>query len=244
MTWVRLDDGHQDHPKIAPLSDRAYRLWVRAIAYSNRYGLDGVLRVAEIRRISGEIMARKRHADGLIAAGLWLDRGDTIKIHDIEDYQLKSAKASDISKKRSEAGKLGAAKRWGNDGKLPLANNAPVPSRPVPSPTIDRENGSGLMLGEINAQLEQEFGPRGFISVKWQPKLRDHLPFTPDELESAIKEARATDPDNAGGGLVASILVRYRQQRSRPAPRRPNLPYVKPLKPIPPPPFNLGDDTE
>jgi len=85
------------------------------------------------------------------------------------------------------------------------------------------------MLGEINGALEKRFGPRGFISVKWQPKLRPHLPYTPAELESAIMEAQAADGEPSGG-LVASILIRYRKPKPvrgvKPVPLR----KIKPLK--------------
>ena len=98
---------------------------------------------------------------------------------------------------------------------------------------LDRSgNGSGLMLGEINAQSEAAFGPRGFISVKWQPKLAPLLPFTGAEIESAINEAKGADGDPSGG-LVASILIRYRTQKIRSVkavPLRPKLKEVKPMK--------------
>ncbi len=233
LAWVKLDDSHQDHPKLAPLSDRAYRLWVRAIAHSNRYRLNGVLTASQLRQIRVPIRARMKHETELIRSGLWRETDGGIAIHDVEDYQPSAAKSADISQKRSDAGKKGAAARWGSDGKLLSAENAPVPTRPDPSrPTIDSENKSGLMLGEINDRLEQAFGVRGFISSKWQPKIRALLPYSPDEVESAIKEAQAADPELAGGGLVASILIRYRRKPAQ-AVAKPSrtLRYVEPLGP-------------
>ena len=42
MAWVRLEDDMPTNPKVEPLPDGAFRLYVHMIAYSNRYGLDGL----------------------------------------------------------------------------------------------------------------------------------------------------------------------------------------------------------
>lgn len=43
MSWVRLDDGFADHPKIAALDDRAFRIHIWALCYSARHLTDGFL---------------------------------------------------------------------------------------------------------------------------------------------------------------------------------------------------------
>jgi hypothetical protein len=194
VTWIRLDDAHQDHPKIAPLSDRAYRLWVRAIAYSNRYGLNGDLTAAQLRLIRGPIRAKKRHETDLVAAGLWHSTDHGISIHDIEDYQPSKDIPPELSQKRSEAGKKGAEARWSKDGKLPLANDAPVPSRPVPSRPVPNEidlsrfdpksirDDQQLEPWQVEAVLAESYGMLGGTSAIAVSKL---CPISGYELRMA-----------------------------------------------------------
>lgn len=37
MSWLRLDDGFASHPKLAALTDREFRIWVRLLCYLSRY---------------------------------------------------------------------------------------------------------------------------------------------------------------------------------------------------------------
>lgn len=57
MSWVRLDDAFPDHPKVAALSDGAFRLWLGLLAYSSRYRTGGLVTASEIHRV-----ARSRYA--------------------------------------------------------------------------------------------------------------------------------------------------------------------------------------
>lgn len=41
MSWLRIDDGFTSHPKVAPLSDAAFRLHVTAMAYCSQHSTDG-----------------------------------------------------------------------------------------------------------------------------------------------------------------------------------------------------------
>jgi hypothetical protein len=43
MTWIKLDDKTPRHPKIASLSDRAFRWWMKGLCYASEFLTDGVL---------------------------------------------------------------------------------------------------------------------------------------------------------------------------------------------------------
>lgn len=51
MTWARLDDHFPDHPKVAPLSDAAFRLHVAGICHAARLLTDGLLAEADVPRL-------------------------------------------------------------------------------------------------------------------------------------------------------------------------------------------------
>jgi hypothetical protein len=116
MTWVALDDKMPEHPKVICLSDGAFRLYLSAIAYSNRNLTDGIIGAGAV---SG-LMPRYRTAylNELVERKLWVKiTADQYEIHDYLDWNKSRAEVEDhqtrVSRARSEAGKKGAASRWG-----------------------------------------------------------------------------------------------------------------------------------
>jgi len=85
MAWFTLDDSMWSHPKFLRLSDKAFRLWVRAGAYCAQHLTDGLV-TTDTLIILG---AHRRTADELWAAGLW-ERApdDAYRFHDWTDYQF------------------------------------------------------------------------------------------------------------------------------------------------------------
>lgn len=166
MSWVRIDDGFEDHPKVEPLSDAAHRLWVRAACWckkpTNEHTLGfvprGMLRtiakntapLPRLEKLASELVTAT--AGGIFEHGLWEPVDGGWQFHNWATYQPE-ADEERIKQKRSDAGRKGAAARWGaksdanakpddtavskQDGKpmaphaLPMAKNAPVPD-PVP----------------------------------------------------------------------------------------------------------------
>lgn len=135
MSWVKLDDQFPDHPKIAALSDGAFRAHVIAICYSARTLTDG--------RIPGRL-ARKWAGRSLkeLVPCLWEPADEDFLIHDYLDYQpsrhFVTKERERISQERSKAGGKGAAKRWQSgrqtDGPDPDPSSRSRSPDPVPDP--------------------------------------------------------------------------------------------------------------
>jgi len=89
MAWIYLDDQMPDHPKVAGISDAAFRLHVSGICYSGRQLTDGLIEADEVPRL---VRKFKRAAPSeLVDAGLWLPVGvagstDLYEIHDYLDW--------------------------------------------------------------------------------------------------------------------------------------------------------------
>jgi hypothetical protein len=80
MPWVRIDENAMDHPKIGGLSDGAFRLWVQALAYCQKYLTDGAVSLVALRGLRAYSPARRR---ALTSVGLWLEvDGGGIAVHD------------------------------------------------------------------------------------------------------------------------------------------------------------------
>lgn len=118
MAWARLDDGFGDHPKVLELIDTldemagaaAVGLWTLGLVYAHR-----TMRTAKIPGYVPRSFARSArvpatYGDLLCDVGLWEhgDNGGWV-IHDFDQYLPSKG----LRSARSEAGKRGAAARWG-----------------------------------------------------------------------------------------------------------------------------------
>lgn len=115
--YARLDIGFDEHDKIFPLSDAAFRALVEMTLYSRRQLTDGFLaeRMAVKRwtqPVIDELASNDPERPSLVAVK------DGWMIHDFAEHQTTNA---DIEAKR-EAGAKGAAKRWASSSdRSPIA---------------------------------------------------------------------------------------------------------------------------
>jgi hypothetical protein len=82
VTWIKLDDTLPNNPKILPLSDKAFRLYIEGLCYANQYLTDGFLAQAVVNRLDGGNAAQE-----LLLAGLWLEAKTGMQIHDYCEHQ-------------------------------------------------------------------------------------------------------------------------------------------------------------
>lgn len=99
MSWLRIDDGFAEHYKIAELTDREFRVWLRILCYAARNnGRSGHLTAAMRREIVGLSVPV---TDRLLALGL-LDQGDqegVLAVHDWTTYNPKDPTAAERAKR-------------------------------------------------------------------------------------------------------------------------------------------------
>jgi hypothetical protein len=159
VSWVRLDDTLHSHPKVLDAGLEALGLWALALSHCGAYLTDGHVRRAAAMRLAGAPDVLERLASTLVRVGLWEvhPSGDGWQVHDFLAYNPSRAEVqsqrSDLSEKRAEAGRKGAASRWhrdgtanakphgngvanadGKDGNCHGPDHGPVPSRPDPDP--------------------------------------------------------------------------------------------------------------
>jgi hypothetical protein len=141
MSWLAVDDGFAEHEKIIDLSDRSFRLHMAALCYCARNLTDGILRERQVAAVCAITKATRRHLLELVSAGLWEDLGDSFAINDYLDYNPTAAAVKERKRKRSEAGKRGADRRWHGKGDGKSHSNGHSESHmppPLPSPTSSR----------------------------------------------------------------------------------------------------------
>lgn len=119
MSWVRIDDGMPEHPKVLSVGPLAFALDIAAICYCARNRTDGRVPRSKVRilldladvRIAGRKADALALADALVAAGRWRRDGDDFVIHDFLEYNPARAdiegKSADLSEIRRAAGRTG-----------------------------------------------------------------------------------------------------------------------------------------
>lgn len=112
-----------EHPKIIGISDAAFRALFEGTFYSRRMLTDGFLDRRVVLKRWGQDAADELAANDPEQPS-WIPVEHGWQIHDFSKHHpLRAeimAKRAEVSEKRSEAGKRGAAKRWQKDGK-PMA---------------------------------------------------------------------------------------------------------------------------
>jgi hypothetical protein len=141
MSWGRMDDGFDDHPKVVALLDEddqltagaAIGLWTLCWTWAHRNTrkrgkTPGLIPSGLPRRFLGPV--GKAAADLLVKHRLWttFDDGGWL-IHDFEDY----IPTDETRAARSAAGKRGAASRWASHQKAEKPDEPDTPDGNLPS---------------------------------------------------------------------------------------------------------------
>lgn len=103
MSWIKIDDGMTEHPKLVHLSDPAFRVWHRALGYCSRHSTDGLITHAMLRSLGArpKLIAELTTVVPPYEHAL-LEVVDTgYQMHDYLDYQ--PSRESVLAKRKWEA---------------------------------------------------------------------------------------------------------------------------------------------
>lgn len=132
MSWVRIDDRFDDHPKFVDLSNDATAAWLRVLAYCGRHETDGRVK-RRVALMATRVDDPERVVAELVEAGLWLDLGGIVEVHDYLSFQPSRAQAAHA---RAEAAARQAASRARRQG----GGQPPDVTPPSPAPLSRRES--------------------------------------------------------------------------------------------------------
>lgn len=106
-TFIRLDEGYDEHPKIMPRSDAAFRAHIEAMCWASRH--EGrYLIPKDVARIKW----RPKVIAELVTARLLDEAGDAYEVHDYLDFNRSKDEIAAYREARGDAGTLGNHKRW------------------------------------------------------------------------------------------------------------------------------------
>ena len=107
-TFVRIAEGYDEHPKVLPLSDAAFRAHVESICWASRNPRqNGVIPRSVARK-----KWRPKVIAELMAARLFDESPEGVVVHDYLDFNRSAEEVSAYRDARGDAGSLGNHKRW------------------------------------------------------------------------------------------------------------------------------------
>ena len=139
MSWLRVDDRFASHPKIAQLSDKEFRIWVRILCFCAAYQDPSVDQIAlsEVPGLTRKIVSK------FAAVGLLDGAEESLEIHDWEKYLPKDPTGADRQAKWRSRNAL----RNGSSNGVVVTDSLPrARAVPVPSPTRTKPDGLDLDL--------------------------------------------------------------------------------------------------
>ncbi len=102
MAYLQIDDQAADHPKLAVLSDKAFRLWFSGCTYAQRFLTDGHLPAAVLPTLRGytdKTLAELCQVIRPFDHALWSEQSDGVQIH---DFLIWNHSRAEVIKRRSE----------------------------------------------------------------------------------------------------------------------------------------------
>lgn len=240
MTWVKIEDDLPDHPKIAGLSDAAFRLHIAGICYCSRHLTDGFIPAWIIDRWG--VKRADKVAAELEAASLWLRHSDEYEVVGYLDHQRSKAEAQAVSAKRSEAGKRGGkASAKAKQVASALLSNEPSKAQAEENRETDTEEITTSVAIATDAgrpdvealcehlanAVEANGSLRPTITDRWRTACRlmvDKDGRTPEQIRNAIDWSQADEFWRPNVMSMPKLREKYDQlrlaaQRSRPTAR-------------------------
>lgn len=223
MTWFKVDDHLHTHPKVLEAGNSAIGLWVRAGSWSAQQLTSGFIPTKLARQYGSAKDIRT-----LVDTGLWLRVEGGYRFHDWSDFQPSDEEVADLRRKRSEAGKAGAAKRWGRDKTDSKSHSKPIASAiasevangvakrcPDPGPAS-----SGLGSQSPNGRSEQRPMTDGVDLTKIAALLGSDLSWA----QRVVHDVRGRAPANVRDPQrYVEAAIRERPQDYRPTPTAPPI---------------------
>jgi hypothetical protein len=106
-TYIRVHDGLDEHPKVEPLSDAAFRLLMHSWFYCSRNRTDGQIKDAVWKK-RGTPKARRE----LIDAGLVEQHDGHVEMHDYLEHQRSAEEIRLLQATRGDTGSYGNHVGW------------------------------------------------------------------------------------------------------------------------------------
>ena len=189
VSWIKLDDGFAQHPKLIGVGPEGLTLQVRAFCYAGRYLTDGLIPFDVADSLSHGLShpSTSTWAEVMEAAGLWERKKTGFYIHDYLVYNPTRKHVIEQRQRKSEGGKKGAENRWHITPPITTPIRQPI-ARPIHEPMVHP-------IGSSNA-------PHPLPQKKENKNLNPRSPV----LASPDRESKGFEPIGKLGTAVHQMM--------------------------------------
>lgn len=136
MAYASVDDNMPEHPKIARLSDAAFRVYVTSICFCARNLTDGLILTAQAAKVG----ATKKIIGELTGAGRWDADAEGWRVHNYLKWNKSRADVMIFREKQRLAGLASGKARGSTSGS--------TKTQPVVQPVVQPNNEQSLNLNQ------------------------------------------------------------------------------------------------
>ncbi|MCG3757385.1 hypothetical protein [Amycolatopsis sp. Poz14] len=221
-TYIRVHDGIEDHPKVAALSDKAFRLLITTWGWCSRHRTDGRVPVPVWKK-----RGTKGARDELERAGLVEPHGDHVLMHDYLEHQRSAELIAEKVEAKKRGARLGNHRRWHEERGIHdpecefcLADAPPEPPEPSPRRShsdrysdSDNRSGSDRKTSpetETETEKRSERDSRSSLPVSRRTSARDlagtaHSPAAHRLVNAYAAECRRRPPTSVLSALAVEV---------------------------------------
>ena len=208
MPWVKIDDQMPDHPKIAALSDAAFRAHVTAICYAARNLTDGFIPMKKAKEFGSA-----RSIKELVPA-LWELAEGGFSVHDYLRYQPPRAQV--LAEREAAKARMSAARsstvRPNISGNSLAPDPTPTPD-PIPDPTPIPEPPSETGGRSLKTVWENRIGMLGSAD---RPEFNEYARVVPEQWFLDAIEETVTKANRPSWAFCRTVLKRCVETRQPP----------------------------
>lgn len=189
MSWAKIDDRANEHPKLLEAGAAAAWLWVCGLMYCNRQSK----KTGRIPKVALPLLYPRlgtREAKKLVQVGLWLDEGKDYVIHEFNSWNPEQR--PDLSEVRAAAGRRGGTKSG--------------QSRRSKSGSKLLEQNPKQVASETEAKTEARAQPRA--RTRTAARGIHPTPPHPDQPENDDPKPDQVDPNTGPPSAVSSFRPR------------------------------------
>ena len=195
--FARLDLDYADHPKIAGLSDAAFRAHIELILYARKYETDGLIGNRHANRVGSrwdsEVITELLSNDPDTPSLCRLVSGDFL-LHGFTDMQESKAEITARKQKNAENGRRGGR---------------PKQTQSVSDSVSHSLTQSGTQIkAETETETETLTTPKGVVPRKRGTRITEDFEVTPEMVSWAAKEASLVDGKRATEKFINHFMAK------------------------------------
>lgn len=101
--WIKVMNALRSNPKVVPISDGAFRLYIDALCWCNEHLTDGTIPDPMLGVLAPGLRAKPaRAAEELVSARLWERLDNGWLVHDYLEAQTSASKVAENKRKAAE----------------------------------------------------------------------------------------------------------------------------------------------